>query len=243
MEQLQSKTLAQIVNEHHQVAALFEKYGLDFCCKGKRSLQVACEEKELSVAEISSELESIVQKQAGPLVDFDKITLKELVNYIISVHHSYVKQEGPQVVAYLQKIASKHGDRHNELRKILEIFANLKLELDNHMQKEELILFPRIVGLETLQKNYNSTTPLNYLEAPVSVMEHEHDDAGKLLDELRNLTSNYQPPADACTTYRLAFAALRSFETDLHKHIHLENNILFPKALEMFRKTKQASLN
>jgi regulator of cell morphogenesis and NO signaling len=243
MEQLQSKTLAQIVNENHHAATLFEKYGLDFCCQGKRSLQVACEEKKLSVAEISSELKSIAQKQARPLVDLDKITLKELVNYIISVHHSYVKQEGPQVVAYLQKIVSKHGDRHNELRKILEIFVNLKHEMDSHMQKEELILFPRIVGLETFRKNYNNTTPLSYLEAPVLLMEHEHDDAGKLLGELRNLTNNYLPPADACTTYRLTFAALRSFETDLHKHIHLENNILFPKALELFRKTKEASLN
>jgi regulator of cell morphogenesis and NO signaling len=243
MEQLQSKTLAQIVNENHQAATVFEKYGLDFCCKGKRSLQIACEEKKLAVTEISAELESVIGQPSKPVIEFDKISLAELVNYIIATHHGYVKQESPLIFSYLEKIASKHGDRHNELYQVLETFAKLKAEMESHMRKEEFILFPRIVELETAVESEINGISMNYLQGPVSVMEHEHDDAGKLLEQLATLTNNYQPPADACTTYRLSFAALRAFEADLHQHIHLENNILFPGALELFRKTKEATLN
>ena len=110
------------------------------------------------------------------------------------------------------------------------------------MHKEEFVLFPRIAGLEKAKERYDNIS-LNYLSGPVSMMEHEHDHVGNLLEEIKQLSNNYTPPADACTTYRLAFAALRSFETDLHQHIHLENNVLFPKALEMFRQVKEAALN
>lgn len=241
--ELQSKTLAQIVNENHQTAAVFEKYGLDFCCKGKRSLQTACDEKQLSSTEIAEELTSIINMHVKPVVDFDMMSLKDLANYIVSTHHAYVKQEAPQILAYLHKIASKHGERHDELYQVFEAFDKLKAEMDDHMRKEELVLFPRIVGLETFQEQYDSGVSIEYIQSPVSVMEHEHEDAGTLLEVLRQLTNNYQPPADACTTYRLAFAALKSFETDLHQHIHLENNILFPKSLQLFRKVKESALN
>jgi len=120
MEQLTSKTLAQIVNENHQAATVFEKYGLDFCCKGKRSLQVACKEKELPLEEISAELAGVINKETGSNIDFEKISLSELVNFIVSTHHAYVRQEAPQIFSYLQKVASKHGERHPELYKYLK---------------------------------------------------------------------------------------------------------------------------
>jgi len=240
---LLSKTLAQIVNENHQAASVFEKYGLDFCCRGKRSLQIACNEKKLPVTDVTAELESVIGDNLKPVIDFDKISLGKLVNHIVSTHHAYVKHEAPQILAWLQKIAGKHGERHNEIYKILATFTSLKEEMDSHMHKEEFILFPRITELETSEEQDINRISLNWLQAPVTMMEHEHEEAGKLLEEIKQYSDHYTPPPDACTTYRLAFAALNAFEVDLHKHIHLENNILFPKALELFRKTKEAALN
>lgn len=240
---LLSKALAQIVKENHEAASVLEKYGLDFCCKGKRSLQIACDEKKLAVTDVSAELEFVIGDKLKPVIDFDKMSLGELVNYIVSTHHALVKQEAPQILAWLQKIAGKHGDRHNELYKILEAFTSLKEEMDSHMHKEEFILFPRITELEGSEDQGVNRISLHWLQGPVMMMEHEHEEAGKLLEEIKRNSDQYTPPADACTTYRVAFAALNAFETDLHKHIHLENNILFPKALELFRKTKETSLN
>jgi len=241
--QLLTKTLAQIVNENHQAASVFEKYGLDFCCKGKRSLEKACTEKNLLQEIVLQELVNLSQQQTKEFIDFNNLSLKELTGYIISTHHAYVKQQGPPIVAYLQKVAAKHGERHNELYRIFENFASLKEELENHMHKEEQILFPRIIELENADELFCDRITLNYLQAPVSVMEHEHEHAGKLLEEIHRYSSNYTPPADACTTYRLGFAALRAFESDLHQHIHLENNILFPKAIKLFLDSREASLN
>jgi regulator of cell morphogenesis and NO signaling len=235
MQQLLSKTLAQIVNENHQAAQLFEKYGLDFCCKGKRPLEIACNEKNLTASDIAAELEILLNNKVKAVIDFNEMSLTELATYIVSTHHQYVKRESPQILAYLHKIASKHGDRHPELADIYENFLALKQELDQHMFKEENILFPRISEIEKASTEKNSHINMNYLAAPVSVMEHEHDSAGNFLREIRDLTNEFNPPVDACTTYRLAFALLQAFELDLHQHIHLENNILFPKAIELLQ--------
>jgi len=227
-----SQTLAEIVTNNHRSAAVLEKYHLDFCCKGKRSLQQACKEQNISVEDLLNELEniSVNRETAYP---FDKLSLSQLVDHIVSTHHEYVKTESPQIAAYLQKVASKHGDRHPELFKIFELFTILKEEMEQHMRKEELILFPRIKELEQYETtNEGFAKPdLAYLQAPVQVMENEHEEAGTITEELRKLTSNYTAPLDACTTYKLAFAALSAFAQDLHQHVHLENNILFPKAI------------
>jgi len=225
--ELLSKTLAEIVNENHQAASVFEKYGLDFCCRGKRSLQKACEENQLSEQTIVAEVEDAMNQQNSSLKEFDKLSLTELVDYIVSVHHVYTKRELQQISGYLQKLSSKHGERHKELYAVLESFMQLKDELELHMQKEELILFPGIKRLETgglKEKN---------IQTPIDVMESDHEYAGNLLEKIRGYTNNYTLPEDACTTYRLSFVALQAFEKDLHQHIHLENNILFPKALEL----------
>ena len=241
--ELLSKTLAQIVNANHQTAAVFEKYNLDFCCKGKRSLEKACEENNLPAEVIAEELDTLLDKEIATIADFNKLSLTALADYIVSTHHDYTKKELPQIFSYLQKIVSKHGERHPELLKILDYFTSLKEELEDHMRKEELILFPRIKELETADRKYLSNINLNYLNAPVSVMEHEHEHAGSLLEEIQKYSDNYTPPVDGCTTYRLSFAALKSFELDLHRHIHLENNILFPKAIGLFRSANEAALN
>ena len=231
-----TKSLAQIVNDNHKAASVFEKYDLDFCCKGKRSLQEACIEKSLPVEKLLAELQAVSNSCEVP-VDFRKMTLTQLADYIVSRHHAYVKTEMPQIFAYLQRVATKHGDRHPEMRKVFELFSAIKNEMEEHMDKEELILFPRIEAAEegALEKRTANMNVL-YVKGPIQVMEAEHEQAGQLMGEIRQLTSNYTPPADACTTYRLSFAALQAFETDLHQHVHLENNILFPKAIELFQK-------
>lgn len=246
MSELNTQSLAQIVTNDHRAAAIFEKYHLDFCCKGKRSLQQACAEQQLPVEEITTELENILQKD--PIHNknsFEQFSLTQLVYYIVSTHHDYVKKEAPQIMAYLQRVVAKHGNRHPEMLKVFELFASVKEEMEMHMRKEEFILFPRIKELEKISQEKSEQLQLNisYLQSPILIMEQEHDHAGSLLDEIRKLTSDYTPPADACTTYRLSFAALKAFEMDLHQHVHLENNILFPKALAIFTQATEAPLN
>jgi regulator of cell morphogenesis and NO signaling len=238
--ELLSKTLAQIVNENHQTAAVFEKYGLDFCCKGKRSLGTACDEKNIPARLVAAEIENALHQNGGSK-EFDKLSLTELIDHIVSAHHDYTKKELPQIHAYLQKVSTKHGDRHNELYPIFETFSSLREELEQHMMKEELILFPRIKALENFA--VNSAQKIMNIQMPIIVMEDEHENAGKLLREIRNYTDDFTPPADACTTYRLSFAALQALETDLHQHIHLENNILFPRAVELFNDRSEIGMN
>jgi len=245
MNELRSKSLARIVNDNHQAAAVLEKYHLDFCCKGKRSLEQACAEQQLPVSDIANELEKVFTETSVAAIDLDKLTLTQLTDYIVQTHHAYVKNEMPQIYAYLQKVASKHGDRHSELFKIFQIFAAVKEEMEGHMKKEELILFPRIKELEKLSENEkpNLQLSITYLQSPITVMENEHDHAGSMLNEIRILTNDYTPPLGACTTYQLSFAALKAFEIDLHSHVHLENNILFPKSILLFKSLQKSVLN
>jgi regulator of cell morphogenesis and NO signaling len=245
MNELLNKTLAQIVTANHQAASVFEKYHLDFCCKGKRPLSQAISEKELQAEQVITELNEVISKPDQHTALLNYITLTQLCEYIVAVHHAYVRQSSEQIFSYLEKIASKHGDRHPELLKILKLFTEVKEEMREHMFKEENILFPRI---QELEKHNLENSPLalpasGYIEAPISVMEHEHDSAGNILDEIRELTNNYTPPADACTTYRVAFASLQGFEADLHQHVHLENNILFPRSIEMIKKLNKQAAN
>jgi len=245
-QSLSSLSLAQIVNSNHQAASVFEKYHLDFCCKGKRSLEQACAEQQLSVSKVTEDLENVFTKDnSRTTIDFEKMSLTQLADYIVQTHHAYVKNEMPQIHAYLQKVSSKHGERHPELYKIFQTFAAVKEEMEGHMKKEELVLFPRIKELQKLADNENAQLQLNisYLQSPITVMEQEHDHAGNLLNDIRILSNDYFPPQDACTTYRLSFAALKAFEMDLHQHVHLENNILFPKAIETFRDLQTTVFN
>ena len=245
MNELMTKTLAQIVNSNHRAASVFEKYHLDFCCKGKRSLQAACDEKELIIEEVLSELERTepINNCAVP-VNYDRLSLTQLSDYIIMTHHSFVKKEMSAILDYLQKIVSKHGEGHPEMIKVLQLFTAVKEEMEQHMEKEELILFPRIKEIEKMVTEGKEIIINNtYLLSPVNMMEQEHDHAGSILAEIRKLTNDYNPPPDACTTYRLSLAVLQAFELDLHQHVHLENNILFPKALSLFNSPNQYSLN
>lgn len=244
MNELASRTLAQIVTSNHRTAAVFEKHHLDFCCKGKRSLQQACSEQNISVDELLNELEGVASthQTAYP---FDKLTLSQLADHIVSTHHAYVKTESQQLLAYAEKVVSKHGQRHPELFKIFQLVVAIKEEMALHMHKEEVVLFPRIKELEKFAGHEHGDIQLSvsYLQAPITMMEQEHDHAGALLAEIRQESANYTPPADACTTYKLLFASLQAFEMDLHQHVHLENNILFPKAITLAKELNKTALN
>lgn len=235
MNEIFNQTLAEIVTANHEAASVFEKYQLDFCCKGKRPLGQACAEKNLPLEKIVQDLNEVMHKSANnDAAQLDYITLTQLCDYIVTKHHDYIKQNAPQIFFYLEKITNKHGGRHPELFKIFKLFTQLKEDLMEHMFKEEKILFPRIKELEKQNLAGDLSLPSSgYLEAPISAMQQEHETAGTLMESIRQLTNNYTPPADACTTYRVAFASLQAFEADLHQHVHMENNILFPRAAEL----------
>jgi regulator of cell morphogenesis and NO signaling len=246
MKELSTQTLAQIVTSNHRTAAIFEKYHLDFCCKGKRSLQKACEEQKISITGVLNEINAIEGPITGTcqvIFPFERLSLTQLIDHIISTHHSYAKKELPQLFYYSQKVAARHGEQHPGLLRVFELVSSIKLEMEKHMEKEEFILFPRIRQLEKqIMTGIQPQVGSGYLNDPIEIMEGEHDHAGNVMAEIRRLTNDYNPPANTCTTYRLCFAALQAFETDLHQHVHLENNILFPKALMLISPPNQCSL-
>lgn len=229
MTDLANNTLASIVTKNHQAVPVLEKYHLDFCCKGRRTLSEACEEKGISLESILQEL-AITGAEKPGLV-FDELTAEELISYIIIHHHLYVKQTMPVILGHLQKVATKHGERFTYMPKVFDLFLTINGEMLLHMNKEENILFPRIREIAAnANAAHKKQFAAGFIDGPVSVMEQEHDQAGSIMYNIRELTSNYTAPADACTTFRVVLAELKAFEEDLHRHVHLENNILFPLA-------------
>lgn len=245
MSELMTKSLAQIVNSNHRAASIFEKYHLDFCCKGKRALGQACEENQIPVEQVIAELENTAGGQSCSIgVKYENFSMAQLASYIEMTHHSYVKKEMPAILGYLEKVVNKHGDRHPEMIKVLQLFSEIKKELERHLLTEETVAFPGIKVMEqALQSRSRIKATSHYLTEAIRIMEQEHDHAGSKLAEIRKLTNNYNPPADACTTYRLSYSSLEAFELDLHTHVHLENNILFPKVIKLLEEPHSCSLS
>ena len=235
MNELLTRTISQIVTDHHQTAPVFEKFGIDFCCKGKRPLLDACTEKALNKEEVLAELENAIETKASSF-DFNALSLTALADYIVRTHHTYVKFNMPQIYSYVVRVATKHGDRFPFMKQVSLLFAELQEEMTQHMLKEERILFPRIKKLEAEGVH---DFPVEYFTAPINIMEEEHDRAGELMHQIRELTNNYAIPEEACTTFRLILASLQAFEADLHQHVHLENYILFPKAIQLYQQGKE----
>lgn len=227
-------TIGEIVAEDFRTASVFSKYGIDFCCKGHRTLEEVCDRKSITVSELVEELSSI-SNASGGTTDFLSWPSDLLIDYIEKKHHRYVEEKTPALLQFLNKLCKVHGDRHPELFQINELFLGSAGDLAAHMKKEELILFPFI---KKMLKAKSDGQPLEVphfgtVENPVAMMKEEHTNEGERFETIAQLTDNYNPPADACSTYRVAFAMLREFEQDLHTHIHLENNILFPRAIAM----------
>lgn len=233
VEDLADLTLAEIVSENIHSAIVFEEYGLDFCCNGKRSLREACSEKNIDVDKVVKGL-----NESGTNINSEKY--KEwapdfLVDYIINNHHQYVRRMIPVISLHADKVASVHGKNHPETIRIADLFLAVREELQNHMMKEERMLFPYIKLLYSAMKNNQQVTqpPFGTIKNPIKMMEAEHESAGNAMNKIKELSNNFSAPADACNTYRALYSELKEFEEDLHKHIHLENNILFPDAIEL----------
>jgi regulator of cell morphogenesis and NO signaling len=233
--QLENLTIKEIVTQNFQSAAVFEKYSLDFCCRGGKSIEDACREKGISPQVIYEELGHVSTIGSAETSRFYLWPPEFLVDYIVTNHHAYVASTIPVLLAHTQKVASVHGERHPEVVRIAEMFARVADDLTRHMKKEELMLFPYIKHLAELARSGGEfrTPPFGSAENPIRMMMQEHQNAGDELYEIRALSNSYAPPEDACTTYRVTYQELQEFEKDLHQHVHLENNILFPAALNL----------
>ncbi|MAT55722.1 MAG: iron-sulfur cluster repair di-iron protein [Saprospirales bacterium] len=227
----QNQTVGEIVASDYRAASVFRAHGIDFCCRGGRTIQDVCESKNIPVDTLLGELEEAMASKGGEMADYSTWPLDLLVDYIEKRHHRYVAEKSPELLQYLDKLCKVHGERHPELFQIRDEFVQAAGELAAHMKKEELILFPYVRRLAT--EKAPSAPPFGTVQNPINMMMHEHTVEGDRFERISRLSNNYTPPADGCTTYRVAFAMLQEFEEDLHMHIHLENNILFPRAIEM----------
>ncbi|MDR3714562.1 MAG: iron-sulfur cluster repair di-iron protein [Puia sp.] len=232
------ETLGRVAAKDFRKAGVFKKYGLDFCCGGKKTVKDASAEKGLDVDKIEQELLLADQTPVTRPLPYNEWGLDFLADYIVNTHHRYVKKELPDLTEYAGKVAKAHGEKHPELLIINQLVNDINAEMTAHMAKEEKILFPHIKSL-VANKGDNSFTPdpgFGTMQNPVWMMEMEHERVGKDLERIRTLSSNYGMPGDACATYSLLYRKLSEFEDDLHLHVHLENNILFPKAVELENK-------
>ena len=234
------ETLGQIAAKDLRKAEIFKKYGIDFCCGGKKTVKEACAEKGLDVTKIEQELQLADKAPSSRPIPYNEWTLDFLADYIVNTHHSYVKKTLPDLVTYATKVASVHSQQHPELYKIKSLVDEVNAELMGHMIKEEKVLFPYIKALVLANTNDQIPQAAHFgtVQNPINMMEMEHELVGKNLDEIRVLSKNYLLPDDGCASYSLLYKMLDEFENDLHLHIHLENNILFPKALDLEKKLK-----
>jgi regulator of cell morphogenesis and NO signaling len=225
-------TVRDIVAEDFRAAAVFEKHGIDFCCGGDRPLGEVCRERGLALDEVMEALASARAGSAPEAPRFATWDAPALVSYIVDNHHSYVRSAIPPLLQHTRKVEAVHGDRHPELHHVADIFAAVADEMGGHMFKEERILFPFIVAMAEAAASGQPmpAAPFGTVENPIRMMEHEHESAGSGMARIKELTGGYRPPADGCATYRVCLEELKAFEADLHRHVHLENNILFPKA-------------
>jgi regulator of cell morphogenesis and NO signaling len=229
-------TVREVALESPNATRVFEKMKIDYCCGGNRSLAEACANAGLeleSLEQMLNDAETDAQEKAT--IDFKSLTLTELITHILDKHHVYTKEEINRLTALIEKVIGAHGVNHPELHKIGAVFQRLCRDLEPHMFKEEQILFPYIIEMENAALNKRSAPGSRFgtVNNPIRMMMMEHDAVGDILRELRVLSSDYAVPADGCISYKTLFEALEVLEKDLHQHIHLENNILFPRAVEM----------
>ena len=230
--EVQEKTIGQMVAEDYRIAQVFKNHKIDFCCQGNRSIKEVAEKHRLEADTLLQEIEQVQQEPNNDNIDFKSWPIDLLADYIEKKHHRYVEERIPVLKQYLNKLCKVHGERHPELFEINEHFIASAGELAMHMKKEELVLFPWVRKMvKARQQNEPLGKPhFGSVNNPISTMMQEHDNEGERFRKIAALSNQYTPPEDACNTYHVGFSLLREFEEDLHRHIHLENNILFPKA-------------
>jgi regulator of cell morphogenesis and NO signaling len=235
MKNYNNMTVAEIVAQDYRTADVFREHKIDFCCGGNISLTEACETSQLNVQHLISQIDRLENKPKDMDDGYNEWSPDRLADYIEQNHHVYVTRNIPVLTAYLQKIASVHGENHPELHQVLQLFLASSEELGDHMKREEMVLFPfirqMVAGVNEGREFHKPG--FGTVNHPITRMITEHANEGKRFREIAALTNMYAAPSDACNTYVVALAKLNEFEMDLHKHIHLENNILFPKAIEL----------
>ncbi len=226
--ELGSKTIGEIVAEDFRTASVFKEAGIDFCCGGNMTLEEACDSVGIDTAELIDRLENPEVSPGVVHHKFNEWAPAFLCDYIVNEHHSYVRRSLPEIVVYTKKIARVHGEHHPELLEVADLFEQINKELFTHMKKEEELLFPAVKELF----NTNSEKSKSTIREVINPLMGEHEFAGGAMDRINTITDGYKLPDDACNSYRMAFEMLSKFEDDLHVHVHLENNILFPKTLD-----------
>lgn len=239
---MSQRSVGSIVADDYRTAAVFNAHGIDFCCKGGRSIAEVCKAKGIDPASLESEIQASLDRSNGTDDDVKGWSLGRLIEHIERVHHRYVEARSITLMQFLDKLCTVHGARHPELFAIREEFEDCTHAMAAHMKKEELVLFPFINQLEKAQ--LHGTTPpsphFGTVDNPITMMEHEHEAEGERFRRIASLSQDYTNPPDGCTTYATAYAMLREFEEDLHRHIHLENNILFPRAKALDKHLRHA---
>src|ERR1035437_66891 len=239
MSVISERTVRELALENPAATRVFEKLGIDYCCGGNKSLDEACRAANLNTDEVLDSLEMADQSARAVQEEHNWQTeaLADLIAHIKNTHHKYTREEIARLGPLFDKVCSVHGKNHPELQHVRASFRGLAQELTTHMMKEEMVLFPYIVRMEeaVIQREPVLPPPFGSVENPVTMMMHEHDSAGEALLAMRQGSAGYTPPGDACISYQTLYKALADFEADLHQHIHLENNILFPRAIEMER--------
>ncbi len=231
-----TQTVGEIAAQVPGATREFEKLGIDYCCGGTRTLGEACAAAQISVEQALSRLQNgLATAQPQPGRDWKNEPLSDLIAHIISTHHVFVREECPRIAKLAAKVVAVHGTNHPELLEVQNLFSALAGELSVHLMKEEQVLFPYVVRMEEAALAGEPTPPAMFgtVVSPVRMMMQEHDNAGEVLKKLRAVSKDYTVPADGCISYATLYDALRAFEGDLHQHIHLENNILFPRAVAM----------
>jgi regulator of cell morphogenesis and NO signaling len=231
-------TVADIAAGSLNAVRVFERLGIDYCCGGKRPLADVCQERGIDAAAIQAELEAANQTAAGEDRDWKTATLRELAAHIVDTHHGYLKRELQPLHDRLAKVYRVYNERYGPtFAGLPEVFADLRAEMEMHMRKEEMVLFPAIEKIESAVQAGGPLppSPFGTVANPIRMMEMEHESAGNALAEIRRITRDFEVPDYACVTFRALMSGLEELERDLHLHIHLENNILFPRAVELER--------
>lgn len=228
-------TLREIALKHPATIRVFERLHLDYCCGGRRPLAEVCAEKALDETAVRAELEAMLSSAAAPAIDFASLSLAELGRHIVATHHAYIRNEVPRLAPLIERTTQRHGETHPEVAELGRLFRQLGDELLEHIAKEEMVLFPYI---EALERSQREAAPLPHacfdsVASPVQVMLNDHENAGALLAAMRAATHDYTLPADACPTLAGLYDSAQAFERDLHQHIHLENNLQFPRAIAL----------
>ncbi len=237
MNQLNKETIVgEAVASNYQFAEVFKQHNIDFCCNGNRSIHEAAKKAEVDVEVLMNELNQVSKQSTEDFIDIDHWDLDLLADYIEKTHHRYVNRSIATLFPLLNKVAKVHGESHPELLQVEKLFNESAQDLAVHMKKEELILFPYIRNLVT--SNQRPEAHFGTVKNPIAQMHSDHDSEGERFRTINELTDHYTPPKDACNTYKVSYALLKEFEDNLHRHIHLENNVLFPKAIALEEERK-----